>query len=79
MPLVGWKIGDELVYLAEGQSSDSGSAIDWGQKAGEQVKNAVLNSHGLYMFVSIGLYSSVEESADVAQSVNGIEYFIWLF
>jgi putative glycerol kinase 5 len=50
LPLVGWKVKDELVYLAEGQSSDSGCAIDWGQKA--------------------GLYSSVEESADVAQSVD---------
>jgi putative glycerol kinase 5 len=54
LPLVGWKVKDELVYLAEGQSSDSGCAIDWGQKA--------------------GLYSSVEESADVAQSVDGIAY-----
>lgn len=32
--MVGWKVGTELVYVAEGQSSSSGIAIDWGQKAG---------------------------------------------
>ncbi|XP_029308930.1 glycerol kinase 5 isoform X2 [Cottoperca gobio] len=30
-PLVGWKIGSELVYLAEGSSADTGTAIQWAQ------------------------------------------------
>ncbi|XP_062521880.1 putative glycerol kinase 5 isoform X2 [Corticium candelabrum] len=34
LPLIGWKVGTELVYLAEGQSSDSGITLEWGQRAG---------------------------------------------
>nr|XP_061833690.1 putative glycerol kinase 5 isoform X1 [Nerophis lumbriciformis] len=30
-PLVGWKIGSELVYLAEGNAADTGTAIRWAQ------------------------------------------------
>ncbi|KAM4552405.1 glycerol kinase 5 isoform 1-T2 [Odontesthes bonariensis] len=28
-PLVGWKIGSELMYLAEGNAADTGTAIKW--------------------------------------------------
>ncbi|BFZ06618.1 hypothetical protein BsWGS_09657 [Bradybaena similaris] len=28
-PIIGWKIGPELVYLAEGQSTDTGTVIEW--------------------------------------------------
>ncbi|KAI1882664.1 hypothetical protein AGOR_G00237220 [Albula goreensis] len=31
-PLVGWKIGPEVVYLAEGNAADTGTAIKWAQK-----------------------------------------------
>lgn len=34
-PLVGWKIGSEVVYLAEGNAADTGTAINWAQKLGE--------------------------------------------
>ncbi|XP_059200001.1 putative glycerol kinase 5 [Centropristis striata] len=30
-PLVGWKIGSDVVYLAEGNSADTGTAIKWAQ------------------------------------------------
>ncbi|KAJ6669365.1 hypothetical protein lerEdw1_008174 [Lerista edwardsae] len=30
-PLIGWKIGTELIYLAEANASDTGSAIQWAQ------------------------------------------------
>ncbi|XP_078613134.1 glycerol kinase 5-like isoform X2 [Branchiostoma floridae x Branchiostoma japonicum] len=33
-PLIGWKIGDEIVYLAEGNASDTGNAIDWARSIG---------------------------------------------
>ena len=35
-PLVGWKIGSELMYLAEGNAADTGTAIKWAQELGEQ-------------------------------------------
>ncbi|MGH0119839.1 UNVERIFIED_CONTAM: hypothetical protein FKN15_043272 [Acipenser sinensis] len=31
-PLVGWKIGQEVVYLAEGNAADTGTAIKWAQE-----------------------------------------------
>uniref|UniRef100_A0A8C5A786 Glycerol kinase 5 n=1 Tax=Gadus morhua TaxID=8049 RepID=A0A8C5A786_GADMO len=30
-PVVGWKIGEEVVYLAEGNAADTGTAIKWAQ------------------------------------------------
>ena len=32
VPLVGWRIGDELVYLAEGADHDTSSLIQWAQQ-----------------------------------------------
>ena len=33
-PVIGWKIGSELVYLAEANFPSSGSVIDWGKNFG---------------------------------------------
>ncbi len=33
-PVVGWKIGGETVYLAEGNAAGCGTAMDWGHKMG---------------------------------------------
>ncbi|KAJ3595149.1 hypothetical protein NHX12_004453 [Muraenolepis orangiensis] len=33
-PLVGWVIGDEVVFLAEGNAADTGTAIKWAQGLG---------------------------------------------
>jgi putative glycerol kinase 5 len=33
-PIIGWKIEDDLTYLAEGMFSSIGSAIEWGEKFG---------------------------------------------
>lgn len=34
-PLIGWKIGDEVVYITEGCMSDTGNAIKWAQDISE--------------------------------------------
>ncbi|KAG2463196.1 GLPK protein, partial [Polypterus senegalus] len=31
-PVIGWKIGQELVYLAEGNAADTGTAVKWAQQ-----------------------------------------------
>ena len=36
-PLVGWKIGSEVVYLAEGHAADTGTCIEWMYKLGKNV------------------------------------------
>lgn len=35
-PVVGWKIVSEVVYLAEGNAADTGTAIKWAQELGEK-------------------------------------------
>lgn len=34
-PLIGWKIGQEVVCLAEGNAGDTGTAIKWAQQLGK--------------------------------------------
>lgn len=34
-PLIGWRINDELIYVVEGASNDTGVLIEWGEKIGE--------------------------------------------
>ena len=38
-PLVGWKIGQEVVYLAEGVSADTGNVLCWAKTMGETDNN----------------------------------------
>lgn len=36
-PIVGWKIKDETVYVAEGASNDTGTTIKWAQGIGKEI------------------------------------------
>jgi putative glycerol kinase 5 len=36
-PLVGWRVGDDLAYVAEGASNDNGTLINWAVKCGKLV------------------------------------------
>uniref|UniRef100_A0ABM5G393 Glycerol kinase 5 isoform X2 n=1 Tax=Pogona vitticeps TaxID=103695 RepID=A0ABM5G393_9SAUR len=54
-PLIGWKIGKELTYLAEGNASDTGNAIKWAQSLGlfttvdetSEMAHSLINSGGV--------------------------------
>ena len=54
-PIVGWKIGDDLTYLAEANFPSSGSVIEWGKNFGlysnpaetESIAESVRDSEGL--------------------------------
>uniref|UniRef100_A0AAR2JM75 Glycerol kinase 5 n=1 Tax=Pygocentrus nattereri TaxID=42514 RepID=A0AAR2JM75_PYGNA len=54
-PLVGWKIGSEVVYLAEGNAAGTGTAIKWAQeielfsdvKETDSMANSVKDSDGV--------------------------------
>ncbi|XP_065840915.1 putative glycerol kinase 5 [Oscarella lobularis] len=50
LPLVGWKIKSEVVFVAEGQASATGKTVEWGREC--------------------GFYPTVEESSQVAKSVE---------
>uniref|UniRef100_A0A8D2PH10 Glycerol kinase 5 n=1 Tax=Zosterops lateralis melanops TaxID=1220523 RepID=A0A8D2PH10_ZOSLA len=48
-PLIGWKIGEEVVYLTEGSISDIGTAIKWAQDIDEtaEMAKSVADSQGV--------------------------------
>ncbi|KAL3848154.1 hypothetical protein ACJMK2_019031, partial [Sinanodonta woodiana] len=58
-PLIGWKIGDEITYVAEGKSNDTGITIEWGKSLGffedvndiDQLVQSVPDTDGVY-FIS---------------------------
>ncbi|XP_006637880.1 glycerol kinase 5 [Lepisosteus oculatus] len=69
-PLVGWKIGPELIYLAEGNAADTGSAIKWAQelelfsdvKATDAMANSVEDSDGVCFVPSFsGLQAPIND------------------
>jgi len=35
-PLIGWKIGDECVFVAEGFASDTGRCLEWAKSIGQK-------------------------------------------
>ncbi|XP_033228077.1 putative glycerol kinase 5 isoform X2 [Belonocnema kinseyi] len=55
-PLVGWRLGSELVYVVEGASNDTGSLIEWAKFLGiinqfsetSDLANSVEDSNGVY-------------------------------
>ncbi|KAK2576501.1 hypothetical protein KPH14_005824 [Odynerus spinipes] len=55
-PLVGWRIGSELVYVVEGASNDTGALIEWAKALGifknvaetSDLANSVKDSDGVY-------------------------------
>jgi len=55
-PLIGWKYGKNIVYLAEGSSNDTGTAISWAQSIGvlenpadsSDIAKSVPDSGGVY-------------------------------
>ncbi|KAG9494483.1 hypothetical protein GDO78_002022 [Eleutherodactylus coqui] len=69
-PLVGWKIGSELVCLAEGNASDTGTAIKWAQELNlftdfadtELMARNIPDCEGLYFVPSFtGLQAPVND------------------
>ncbi|XP_035874213.1 putative glycerol kinase 5 isoform X3 [Phyllostomus discolor] len=59
-PLIGWKIGQEVVCLAEGNAGDTGTAIKWAQQLDlftdaaetEKMANSLKDSEGVYFVPS---------------------------
>uniref|UniRef100_A0A8C5MW93 Glycerol kinase 5 n=1 Tax=Leptobrachium leishanense TaxID=445787 RepID=A0A8C5MW93_9ANUR len=69
-PLIGWKIGEEVVCLAEGNASDTGTAIKWAQELSlftdfsdtEEMARSVPDCGGIYFVPSFtGLQAPVND------------------
>ncbi|XP_015985063.1 putative glycerol kinase 5 isoform X1 [Rousettus aegyptiacus] len=69
-PLIGWKIGQEVVCLAEGNAGDTGTAIKWAQQLDlftdadetEKMAKSLKDSEGVYFVPSFnGLQAPVND------------------
>ncbi|XP_075538755.1 glycerol kinase 5 isoform X1 [Dermacentor variabilis] len=70
-PVVGWKIGNGVTYLAEGGSFDTGTVVDWAQELGlirnaeesAEVAESVDNSAGVFFIPAFsGLQAPVNDA-----------------
>ena len=75
LPLVGWRVGAETIYLAEGSVHDTGVMVKWAQAVGlcENIEDisdtvsALPNSNGLYFVPGFhGLQAPVQDSTATA-------------
>jgi len=41
-PVIGWKIKDEVMFLAEGSASDAGTCLEWVRSIGQSLMLAAL-------------------------------------
>lgn len=55
-PVISWKIGSEVVFTAEGQSSDTSTVVDWCKSIGlfeeyedmDEIINSISNTDDVY-------------------------------
>jgi len=80
VPLIGWRIGDELVYLAEGASHDTSSIIIWAQNMGmtsntkpDEFLRAILESiaFGMKQLLEIMETESPHSTSNDTISIDG--------
>ncbi|XP_012258819.2 putative glycerol kinase 5 [Athalia rosae] len=74
-PLVGWRIGTEIVYVVEGASNDTGSLIDWAKSIGivdqpsetSDLAKSVQDSDGVYFVPAFsGLQAPINDQTAAA-------------
>ncbi|XP_077291808.1 glycerol kinase 5 [Arctopsyche grandis] len=74
-PLVAWKYGSELIYMAEGSNNDTGSIMQWAESAGliedptesSNLANSVSDSDGVYFVPAFtGLGPPINDQAAAA-------------
>lgn len=76
--MVGWKIGTEVVYLAEGNAADTGTAIKWAQELGESLQHTcseMRDTDRLTVLVhptavTAELFANVQDTSAMAYSVS---------
>ncbi|KAK1133387.1 hypothetical protein K0M31_011201 [Melipona bicolor] len=80
-PVVGWRIGGELVYMIEGAMNDTGSIVEWAKRIGlidqpaetEDIANSVKDSDGVFFVPALsGLHAPINDYTAAAGFI-GIE------
>lgn len=80
-PLIGWKIGEEVVFIAEGMASDTGRCVEWLKELGifedvsetSDLAESVPDSNGTYFIPAFsGLQTPINDDKACA-SIIGIK------
>uniref|UniRef100_UPI00398F0C12 glycerol kinase 5 isoform X2 n=1 Tax=Pristiophorus japonicus TaxID=55135 RepID=UPI00398F0C12 len=80
-PLIGWKIGSELTYVAEGNAADTGKVIQWAQQLGlfsdvaetEKMVEEVENSDGVFFVPSFSGLQAPLNDPNACASFMGLK------
>ncbi|CAH1393847.1 unnamed protein product [Nezara viridula] len=75
-PLVAWKFNEELVYMAEGASNDTGVVLQWAQRLGllddlkdsEDMAYSAKDNHGVYF---VPAFSGLQAPINDATAATG--------
>ena len=81
-PLVGWKIGSEVCYLAEGHSPSTGSVIEWAKKfalfedvtSTEKLAKSVEDSGGVYFVPAFDGMQVPHEDSTATAAIFGLNH-----
>ena len=81
-PLVGWKIGSEICYLAEGSSPSTGSVIEWAKKfalfedvaSTEKLAELVEDSGGVYFVPAFDGMQVPHEDPTATAAIFGLNH-----
>lgn len=74
-PLIGWKYGSEIAYIAEGKSNDTGTAISWLQTIGlvsnpeecDEIAKSISTSNGVHFVPAFsGLQAPLNDNSACA-------------
>lgn len=79
-PLVGWRVGDEISYLVEGASNDTGSLINWAMSVGwlnnpaesEHLAASVKDSGGVFFIPAFSGLQAPVNDPKAAAGVLGV-------
>merc|ERR1719154_356752 len=75
VPLVGWKVGDDITFLAEGSVHETGVMVNWAQTVGlfeniddiSKTVSAIASTRGVYFVPGFhGLQAPIQDSTAAA-------------
>ena len=81
-PVIGWKIGDEMVYLAEAAFPSCGSVVEWGKRFGfysdpaetEAIAESVESSNGAYFVPAFDGFRTPHNDPHATASMFGLTH-----
>ncbi|KAJ8717914.1 hypothetical protein PYW07_005844 [Mythimna separata] len=71
-PIVGWRLGDELVFSAEGANNDTASIIKWAQNLASMWGSCCFEVGDVKLTMGTGTFFNINTGAEPHASVSGL-------